>query len=95
MAAPAGAPVAGALHVVVISPETTVFEGEAEGVVIPGWDGEIGILRGHAPLMAILGSGEVRITAGGSVHRFQVEGGFAQVVDNVVTVLSEKTTGAA
>lgn len=95
MAAPASAPAAGALHVVVISPETTVFEGGAESVVIPGWDGEIGILRGHAPLMAILGSGEVRITSGGTVHKFDVEGGFAQVFDDVVTVLSEKATDAA
>lgn len=95
MATLAGAPAASGLHVVVISPETTVFEGEAEGVVIPGWDGEIGILRGHAPLMAILDAGEVRITAGGTVHRFNVEGGFAQVFENVVTVLSEKTSDAA
>jgi F-type H+-transporting ATPase subunit epsilon len=95
MATPAGSARSAALHVVVISPENTVFEGEAEGVVIPGWDGEIGILRGHAPLMAILGSGEVRITAGGTEHKFRVEGGFAQVVDDVVTVLSEKATGAA
>ena len=95
MAVSANAPATGALHVVVMSPETTVFEGGAEGVVIPAWDGEVGILRGHAPLMAILGSGEVRITTGGRVQKFQVDGGFAQVVENVVTVLSEKATDAA
>ena len=95
MATSTGSAKSTGLHVVVISPENTVFEGQAESVVIPGWDGEIGILRGHAPLMAILGSGEVRITAGGAEHKYLVEGGFAQVFEDVVTVLSEKATGAA
>lgn len=90
MAAPAGAPASGALHVVVISPERTIFDGPADAVVAPAWDGEIGILRGHAPLMALLGSGEMRVTHGGEVEQFHVEGGFLQVVDNVVTVLSER-----
>jgi F-type H+-transporting ATPase subunit epsilon len=90
MAAPATSPLVGPLRVVVISPERTLFDGEAEMVVAPAWDGEIGILRGHAPLMALLGSGEMRVKQGGAVERFQVEGGFLQVVDNAVTVLSEK-----
>jgi F-type H+-transporting ATPase subunit epsilon len=91
MAAPAGTQTIGRpLHVVVISPENTIFDGEADAVVAPAWDGEIGILRGHAPLMALLGSGEMRVTRGGSVEHFHLEGGFLQVVDNVVTVLSER-----
>jgi F-type H+-transporting ATPase subunit epsilon len=81
-----------ALHVVVISPEKTVFEGEAEAVVAPAFDGEIGVLRGHAPLMSLLGSGELRITRAGATERFRVEGGFLQVVDNTVTVLSERAS---
>jgi F-type H+-transporting ATPase subunit epsilon len=89
MAAPTAAPGAAALHVVVISPEATVYEGEAESVVAPAWDGEIGILRGHAPLMALLGSGDLRVTLRGTTERFHVRGGFLQVVDDVVTVLSE------
>lgn len=90
MAAPTAAPGAAALHVVVISPEATVFEGEAESVIAPAWDGEIGILRGHAPLMALLGSGDLRVTTSrGATERFHVRGGFMQVVDDVVTILSE------
>ena len=89
MAAPSTAPSAAALHVVVTSPERTLYEGEAESVIAPAWDGELGILRGHAPLMALLGSGDLRIRRGGTVERFQVQGGFLQVVDDVVTVLSE------
>ena len=96
MASPAAPPAgpAGGLHVVVISPEQTVFDGEADAVVAPAWDGEIGILRGHAPLMALLGAGEMRITRGAVVERFRIDGGFLQVVDNVVTVLSEKAENA-
>ena len=90
MAAPStSAAGAGALHVVVISPERTVYEGAADSVVAPAWNGELGILRGHAPLMALLGKGDLRVTAGGRTERFHVQGGFLQVVDNVVTVLSE------
>jgi F-type H+-transporting ATPase subunit epsilon len=98
MAAPApgssAASPGGGLHVVVISPEKTVFDGPADAVVAPAWDGEIGILRGHAPLMALLGSGEMRVTRGASVEHFRLVGGFLQVVDNVVTVLSEQAESA-
>jgi F-type H+-transporting ATPase subunit epsilon len=78
------------LKVAVISPERTVFEGEAEQVVVPTWNGEVGILRGHAPLLALLGEGEVRIRQGASDQRFKIRGGFLQVADDVVTVLSER-----
>ena len=94
MAAPASGS-AGALRVSVISPEQTVYQGEADAVVAPAWDGELGILRGHAPLMALLGAGELRIQRGGATERFRVSGGFLQVVDDVVTVLSEHAENAA
>lgn len=77
------------LTVSVISPERTVYEGTADMVVAPAWDGEIGILRGHAPLVILLGEGELRVQTGGAVQRFHVGGGFMQVAENVVTVLSE------
>jgi F-type H+-transporting ATPase subunit epsilon len=92
MAAPSGG--AGALRVVVMSPERTIYEGAAESVVAPAWDGQLGILRGHAPLMALLGAGELRVRSGGQVEHFHVEGGFLQVVDDVVTVLSERAEAA-
>ncbi|CAN5520387.1 hypothetical protein BH24GEM3_BH24GEM3_13330 [soil metagenome] len=91
MAAPAGAPAAGGLRVSVITPERTLFDGAADSVVAPTWDGELGILRGHAPLMAILGEGRLRIRRGEQTERFHVAGGFLQVIDNVVTVLSERS----
>jgi F-type H+-transporting ATPase subunit epsilon len=78
------------LAVAVITPDATVFEGEADMVVVPAWDGEIGFLPHHAPLMALLGTGTMRVTADGVERRFHVAGGFVQVVDKVVSILSER-----
>ena len=78
------------LTVSVISPEKVLFEGQASGVVAPGFDGELGILPGHAPLMTVLGKGTLRLD--GTSQSFRVEGGFLQVVDNVVRVVTETAT---
>ena len=81
------------LRVSVISPERTVFEGEADMVVAPGFDGELGILSGHAPLMTLLGRGTLRVE-GREGARFTVEGGFLQVADDQVRVVTERATAA-
>jgi F-type H+-transporting ATPase subunit epsilon len=93
-ASAAGPASSGRLHVVVISPEKTIYDGEADSVVAPGADGELGILRGHAPLMTLLGAGDIRVKSGGKTERFHVEGGFLQVIHDVVTVLSEQADAA-
>ncbi len=81
------------LTVSVISPEKVLFEGQASSVLAPGHDGELGILNGHAPLMTVLGKGVLRLEgAADGVQRFQVQGGFLQVVDNVVRVVTESAT---
>ena len=83
------------LKVSVISPERVLFEGEAASVVAPAFDGEVGILTDHAPMMTLLGRGSLRIAAGsGTASRFEIEGGFLQVVDNNVRVVTEKATAA-
>jgi F-type H+-transporting ATPase subunit epsilon len=82
------------LKVAIISPESTVFDGPADMVVAPAWDGEMGILRGHAPILVLMGSGSLRVTDGGTESRFRVEGGFLQVADDVVTILSEHAARA-
>ena len=74
------------LTVSVISPEAVLFEGTTDSVVAPAFDGEVGILTGHAPMMTLLGKGELRIGTG---SRFRVEGGFLQVVDDQVRVVTE------
>jgi F-type H+-transporting ATPase subunit epsilon len=76
------------LTVSVISPEAILFEGAAEFVVAPAFDGEVGILTGHAPMMTLLGQGELRLGAGAG-QRFRVQGGFLQVVDDQVRVVTE------
>ncbi len=81
------------LKVWVISPEAVLFEGETDSVVAPAYDGEVGILTGHAPLMALIGNGQLRL--GGSGQRFNVSGGFLQVLNNNVRVVTEKATAAS
>ena len=80
---------AGTLTVSVISPERVLFEGPAESVIAPAFDGQVGILPQHAPLMTLLGSGELQVASGGAMRRFQVAGGFLQVVDDAVRVVTE------
>jgi F-type H+-transporting ATPase subunit epsilon len=77
------------LKVSVISPESVLFEGETDSVVAPAYDGEVGILSGHAPLMALLGDGELRLGRGQG-HRFSVSGGFMQVLNDDVRIVTEK-----
>jgi F-type H+-transporting ATPase subunit epsilon len=78
------------LKVSVISPERTLFEGEADSVVAPAFDGEVGILPGHAPMMTLLGKGELRLGPGGSTGRFRLDGGFLQVMNDHVRVVTEQ-----
>ena len=74
-----------------ISPEATLFEGEVASVVAPAFDGEVGILTGHAAMVTVLGTGLLRLGDGQS---FRVEGGFLQVADNQVRVVTEKAAKA-
>ena len=79
------------LKVSVVSPEATLFEGEASSVVAPAFDGEVGILPSHAPMITVLGEGTLRVN-GATNARFKVAGGFVQVVDDNVRVVTEKAT---
>jgi F-type H+-transporting ATPase subunit epsilon len=79
------------LQVSVISPEATLFEGEVASVIAPAFDGEVGILTGHAAMVTVLGTGLLRLGDGQS---FRVEGGFLQVADNQVRVVTEKAAKA-
>ena len=79
------------LKVSVVSPEATLFEGEASSVVAPAFDGEVGILPSHAPMITVLGQGTLRVN-GATTKRFTVSGGFVQVVDDNVRVVTEKAT---
>ena len=80
------------LSVSVISPERMLFEGKATSVVAPAHDGEMGILSAHAPLMTILGKGLLRLETSAGEVRFSVSGGFLQIVDDEIRVVTEQAT---
>lgn len=81
---------AGTLHVSVVSPAKVVFDGDASAVVAPAWDGQVGILPSHAPMLALLGSGLLSIDRpGGGSDTFHVAGGVLKVERDQVTLLTE------
>lgn len=82
------------LRVTVISPTASSYDGPASAVVAPAHDGEVGILYGHAPMVVLLGEGELRIRSIDGESRFRVARGFLQVVDNEVSVLAEEVEPA-
>ena len=79
-----------ALRCVVVTPEETVVDVGAEFVAMPLFDGEIGIARDHGPMIGRLGYGELRIRTGVETTHWYVDGGFVQVADNVVSVLTNR-----
>lgn len=74
----------------VLTPEAQVVDGDVESVVLPAHDGEIGILFSRAPLLCKLGAGRLRLRKGSEEQAWFVDGGFAQVIDNKVTVLTQR-----
>ena len=83
------------LHCIVVTPEQTVRDGPAQFVALSLYDGEIGIAPGHTPLIGRLGCGEMRVTHNGGVDRYYVEGGFVEVLGDVVSVLTNRAIPAA
>ncbi len=77
------------MHVTVIAPDRAVFEGDADSVVVPAFDGLVGILPHHAPLMTLLGDGELAVRQGATTHVIHVKGGFLQVIRDTVRVVAE------
>jgi F-type H+-transporting ATPase subunit epsilon len=77
------------MHVIVISPEAAIFDGEADAVTAPAYDGSLGVLPRHAPMMTLLGQGELAVRQGEQTRRFTVRGGFLQVVHDEVRVVAE------
>ncbi len=78
------------MRVTVIAPQRAVFEGDAESVIAPAFDGEVGILPRHAPFMTLLGDGRLTIRQEGASHAFRVRGGVLQVVEDNVRIVAEQ-----
>jgi F-type H+-transporting ATPase subunit epsilon len=77
------------MRVTVISPAAAVFDGEADSLVAPAFDGEVGILPRHAPFLTLLGEGRLSIRVGNEDRHLRVRGGILQVADDIVRVVAE------
>jgi F-type H+-transporting ATPase subunit epsilon len=79
------------LHFELVTPDRLVMEDDVYMVVVPGTEGESGIMAGHAPYMTTLRNGEVAVyrTQGAQPEKIAVTGGFAEVSDTGLTVLAE------
>src|SRR6478672_4902009 len=73
----------------IVTPEKMVVKDVAEEIQIPGKDGYLGILPGHAPLISELAVGEISYRKGGQTHYLSVAWGFAEVLPDKVTILAE------
>lgn len=82
------------LQLEVVTAERVVFSDEVDRLVAPGLEGALGILPRHAPLMSVLGIGELRITRGAEVTELAIGGGFMEVLNDRVTVLADSAERA-
>lgn len=77
------------LHLVIVSPEQTLFDGMVDTVVLPGKFGSFQVLRDHAPLISSLEKGEVRYVTGKETQVLQIAEGFVEIKDNQISVCAE------
>jgi F-type H+-transporting ATPase subunit epsilon len=82
------------LQCIVVTPEQTLFDKTAEFVALTLFDGEIGIAQGHTPMIARLGCGEMRIRCESQTDSYYIEGGFVEVLNDVVSVLTHRAVPA-
>ncbi len=86
----------GVMRLRIVSPAETVFEGEVTSLVASAWDGKVGILPGHAPMVALLGGGTLTLDlVGGGSREFFLNRGVLKVENDQVTVLSEFASDSA
>ncbi|MBR1279059.1 F0F1 ATP synthase subunit epsilon [Bradyrhizobium sp. AUGA SZCCT0283] len=79
-------------HFDLVSPEKLAFSGEVDQVDVPGWEGDFGVLAGHAPVVAAVRPGILTIISGGTRTKLIVLGGVAEVSDDRLTVLADVAT---
>jgi F-type H+-transporting ATPase subunit epsilon len=79
----------GKLHFSLVSPERELFSGQVDQVVVPGVDGQFGVLTQHSAVMTVIQQGAITIYDGASSHKIYVGGGFADVTADGLTILAE------
>ena len=77
------------MQVEIITPDKSLFKGEATSVTVPGVDGSLGFLNNHAPLITVLKAGDVEVKTSTGTEVFAVKGGVVEVSNNTVIVLAE------
>ncbi len=77
------------LQLEIVTPERLAYQDEVDSVVLPGSQGELGVLPHHAPLISTLGAGELRLRKGSQEESFAIVGGFLQVLPDKVVVMAE------
>ena len=82
------------INCVVVTPEETALDTKTEFIALPLFDGEKGVGANHSPMIGRLGFGELRLGRGDKIERYYVDGGFVQVADNVVSVLTSRAVPA-
>lgn len=83
------------LRCTVVTPEKTVVSADVFFVALPLFDGELGVAPGHTPMIGRLGCGELRLDTGEGIERYYVEGGFVEVADNKISLLTSRAVPAA
>lgn len=81
------------LELSIVTPERAVYNGTVSEVVIPGIVGELGVLPGHLPLLTSIGMGDLAVKIDGAVRHFFIEGGYAEILPNKVSILTEACDG--
>lgn len=77
------------MHLEILSPEKKIYSGEADGVQMPGVTGSFEVLNNHAPMIAALATGKMRVRTGKENTIYNIKGGFVEVLNNNVSVLVE------
>lgn len=83
------------LHFALVSPERELFNGDVDHVVVPGSEGEFGVSPNHAPVMSVIKPGALKVINEGAERRIFVNGGFADVTPEGLTVLAEEALDLA
>ena len=78
------------INLTIVTRERKIIDTQVDEVILPSTDGEIGILPGHTPLLALLGIGQIRYRTGGTTQRLVISWGFAEVLPDRVIVLAER-----
>jgi F-type H+-transporting ATPase subunit epsilon len=77
------------MHLEIITPEATIFQGEVSSAIFPGSNGQFQVLKNHAPIISSLGKGKVTYVTSSGSNSVEVDGGVVEVVNNKLVVLAQ------